>query len=303
MLVACGAPARPPATQPASRPADARASADDLRAVVLDSYLQLSQGYEGLYLDGLLHDPRLTLIDVEADDVLVGYDAQRALAIRRIFPDTDQEVVSKDLHVHVSDDGGFAWIDDHVSYRALVGGRRAILPERATAVYERREGRWLEVAGHVSYPVPEDQHFAPRAEGKLASAIAAGVFAEDVRQLVLGLCADRGEARRAVAGDEDAVLIGPDATLRGKDIAARPTPRAQFGPSATIEPIAVRVDASTSGTVAWAAALLHVSDPRGTTTARATWVIVARGGGLVVVQSHISLAVDAGALAASLFPR
>src|SRR5262249_58669821 len=129
LVAAGGTPARPPATQPASRPADVRATADDLRASVLDSDLQLSQGYEGVYLDGLLHDARLVLIDVEPADILVGYDAQNVLAIRRIAAfgaEVDQEVVSKDLHVHIGDDGATGWVDDALSYRIVVGGRRAI---------------------------------------------------------------------------------------------------------------------------------------------------------------------------------
>jgi hypothetical protein len=305
LLAACGTPARPPATQPASRPVDAHASADDLRAAVLDSYIQLTQGYEGVYLDGLLHDPRLVLMDVEAGDVLVGYDAQRAIAIRRLGSldaSTAEELVSKDLHVQIAEDGGSAWVDDGLSYRLLVDGRRAILPERSTAVYERREGRWIQVQGHVSYPVPRDDWFVARpATAKLATAAASGVFAEDARQLIIGVIADRTEGRQAVATDDDAVLVAPDAVLRGRDIAARPTPRALVGPSASVELIALRLDVSAAQTVAWAAALLRISDTRGEMIARATWVVVKRGGALRVVQTHLSLPVDGAELAASLF--
>jgi hypothetical protein len=299
-LAACGATAPVPASQPASRPTDAHAAADELRATVLDSYVQLSQGYEGVYLDGLRHDGRLILIDVAPDAILVGYDAQRPLTIRRVFPDADQEVVSKDLHVHLSDDGTAAWVDDALSYRAVVAGRRAILPQRSTAVYERREGHWIQAQGHVSYPVETAAAAAPEA-AKLPSSIAGGVLAEDVRQLVVGLCADRGEARAAVAVDDDAVLIGPDTVLRGRAIAARPTPRALFGPSADVDPIALRIDANATQTVAWVAALLRVTDAGGARTARATWVVVKHGGALRVVQGHVSVPVDTVALGRGLF--
>src|SRR5262249_5089632 len=160
------------------------------------------------------------LIDVEPADILVGYNAQNVLAIRRIAAfgaEVDQEVVSKDLHVHIGDDGATGWVDDALSYRIVVGGRRAIVPERATAVYERRDGRWIEVQGHVSYPVPEEDWFASRPQSaKLPTSAASGVFAEDVRQLVAGLIADRPEALPAIAADDEAVLIAPHAILRGR---------------------------------------------------------------------------------------
>src|SRR5262249_38986780 len=207
--------------------------------------------------------------------------------------------VSKDLHVHIGDDGATGWVDDALSYRIVVGGRRAIVPERATAVYERRDGRWIEVQGHVSYPVPEEDWFASRPQSaKLPTSAASGVFAEDVRQLVAGLIADRPEALPAIAADDEAVLIAPHAILRGRDIAAHPTPGALFG--AAVDPISLRVDVSASETVAWAAALLRISGKRGDATARATWVIVKRGGALRVVQTHLSLPVDGAALAHGL---
>src|SRR5262249_49481954 len=78
--------------------------------------------------------------------------------------------------------------------------------------------------------------------------------------------------------------------LRGRDIAAHPTPGALFG--AAVDPISLRVDVSASETVAWAAALLRISGKRGDATARATWVVVKRGGALRVVQTHLSLPLD-----------
>src|SRR5206468_2457550 len=128
-------------------------------AAVRDSYHLLGEGYDSVYLDTLAHDTRLVLIGVGPDDILLGYDAGAAAA-RRLFGEEEYELVSKDLEVHVAEDGCCAWVHDDLSHRVLRGHRRATIPLRMTAAYERREGRWVKVLEHVSYGIADAEAVA-----------------------------------------------------------------------------------------------------------------------------------------------
>jgi len=66
--------------------------------------------------------------------------------------------------------------------------------------------------------------------------------------------------------------------------------------------LGLRVQVSPTGTVAWAAALLHLRLARGAYTARATWVLEKRPpGGFQVVQLHVSAPMPHTELANAVF--
>jgi ketosteroid isomerase-like protein len=301
-LAGCSAAARSGA-QKAPPPAapekiDREAALDELEAKIRDGYRSLGQGYDNVYLETLAHDTRLVLIGIGGRDVIVGFDP-RALDLLRLFHDDDYELISKDLAVHVAADGCCAWMEDDLAYRVPRGHRRAIVPLRSTAAFERREGRWVRVLDHLSYAGGEaDEESAP-----FAASTPPGDLGAHVRDLLLARIADTAEARASVVLYDDVVVIGPNPgqELRGKAVGELESIRNLAG-AETVEPVALRVELSTFGTVAWAAAVLKLGGAGGATTARATWVLEKRDpADFQVVQLHVSLPAARDALAREIF--
>lgn len=283
--------------QPYATPAvvDRAGLVDEVAQTVRESYRALNGGYEEAYLDGLARDARLVLIDV-GSEVVVGFDPL-ACRLRRQIADARSEFVSRRLDVQVSDDGTVAWTHDALSYRAWRGGRRVLVPLRATAVFERRTGRWLVVQQHVSYALLDEDlravapARAPLPVGELGEHTSPG--GESARALVLGLI--RGTAKSAPS-----FVIGPtpDAELHGADARRAGTIPLQLGDGSVARVRDLRVTLSRSARVAWAAANLEATLPGadGDTTLalRATWVLVraSEGDAWLVAQTHLSAPVS-----------
>jgi ketosteroid isomerase-like protein len=305
-------PPPPEDTGPAS---DDRAALEkDLATSIRESYQALSDGYEEAYLESLARDKRLVLIDVGPEDVLVGYDTT-ACQLRRQFLDEPAQFVSKALEVHVSDDGTAGWSYDEISYRVLHEGRRVIIPLRATAAYERRGGRWLLVQQHVSYALTDDELWTDAAEGQLTAPAALGDWtapgddALAVRDVVEHMVNDTDDTRAKHIIDDDRLLVvgpEPDLELRGKAAVDRATVRALFGYDNQVRLRDLRVKASATGTVAWAAANIVVDNGKdggehATLPLRATWVLEKKGGVWRVVQLHVSAGITQQQLALKAF--
>lgn len=277
------------------RPAETPATADEVRAITLDGYMQLGQGYDSVYLESVARDVRVVTIGVRPGDVLVGFDGPRIIAVHRLFADDPLEVVSKDLEVHLARDASAAWVADDVSYRALRGQRRAFLPLRRTAVYERFEGRWLLVTEHVSYPTPDAM--AARSAVAVPGVTGGGAEGQAVRKRVVNVLA--GSDDSPVSLDEGVVSIGPRGERsRGRDVARVATPMAYFVGAGSLEVSGLRIGVSRSGTVAWATATFAIG--AGGPAARATFVLEKRGGLWWIVQTHVSRPVTTETLAADL---
>jgi hypothetical protein len=299
--VACGGKATPrppidPGTGSVAR-LDRDLVENELRVAILDGYRLLAQGYDNVYIDGVARDDKLLLFDVGPEDIVVGEPA-RAAAVRALFPGEDFEIVSKDLEVRLSQDGSCAWTYDDLSTRVVRDGRRAIFPLRATTLYERREARWVKVLEHVSYASTLEEAGARGLllDVKLIDDAPQGEAGARVRDRVASLLASA--PRGAIAAD--ARLVAYDArVIEGAAAAELPTVRALFGPDYSVEPAGLRVVLSTTGSVAWAAALATVRGPAGTFTARATWVLEQRDGELRVVQTHVSVPIPDADLAAA----
>ena len=274
-------------------PIETPATADEVRAVTLDGYTQLAQGYDSVYLEGVARDPRVLFMGVRPGDVVAGYDGQRIVAMHRLFGDDAVELVSKDLEVHLSRDATCAWVADDLSYRSLRGQRRAFLPLRRTAVYERFEGRWLLVAEHQSYPTPDAM--AARTAVGVPGVIAGGEEGQAVRKRVVNVLSGADESPMSL--DDGALTLGPRGErARGRDVGKLATPQAFF--AAAAEVTGMRVAVSKSGTVAWATASFAIG--AGGPAGRATFVLEKRGGLWWIVQTHVSRPVTSETLAADL---
>jgi ketosteroid isomerase-like protein len=278
---------------------DSAAAAAELRSTILDGYRLLAQGYDNVYLDSVARDDKVVLFDVGPDDVIVG-DASKAAALRQLFGGEDYELVSKNLDVRISADGSCAWSHDDLSYRVVRDGRRATIPLRATAVYERRDGRWLKVLDHVSYAVAADEAAARAITATVAFPDASPVGEPGVRlrERVAALVATAPQTP-AVA---DAFLLSFDGReLTGPPAGDFPTVRSLFGAEATVDTAGLRVVASATGSVVWAAALLSVQAKGRSFSARATWLLEIRDGELRPVQTHVSVPVPRATLAEAVF--
>jgi ketosteroid isomerase-like protein len=292
-LAACSGSNKQTAAPILPHAAETPATPDDVRAAVLDQYLQLSQGYDSVYLEGLTHDERLMLVGVRPIDLTVGYDATRAVGMFRLFGDEEIEVVSKDLEVHLSHDGTCAWVADDVSYRVLHGRQRAFLPFKLTAAYERREGRWLLTLMHLSYAVESGvaATSAPAVE-KAAKTAVESREADTVRKRIIAVLAGDDSA---VSLEDDALVVGPTGQrASGRAVGKLATPEELFPNAGIVEPSGMRVAFSTSGTVAWAIATFNVA----AAPARATFVLEKRGGEWRIVATDVSRPVRGDALAA-----
>jgi ketosteroid isomerase-like protein len=285
----------------------------ELRATALEAYKALSGGYEEAYLDGLTRDARLILIDVEPDDVAIGYDPT-ACQLRRQFPDKQMELVSKALEVHVSEDATVGWIYDELSYRVIHAGRRAIIPLRVTGVYQRDEGRWIKMMEHVSYGIPDDEALAMARDPALqlpppkvfTDDTPPGPEAQTVREILLDLIEDDHFSRnKHIATDDRALVVGsdPDREIRGAAVADLATVRALYGFDYKVTPEALRIRVARAKKAAWAAANLYLTDGQGKRLLglRATWVLEKADGPWRVVQTHVSLPVPRDVLALRVF--
>jgi ketosteroid isomerase-like protein len=294
----------PPVVTPTIEPERPLDRADlelDLQKSIRETYSALSKGYDESYLEFLAHDQRLVLVDVGPTDVMVGF-AESAVAQTRRFPDRGHQVHSKRLEVHVSADGTAGWSFDELSYRVLHEGRRVIIPMRATAAYERRGGRWLLVQQHVSYGIPDDELWAYAASGRpgtpklLGDFTAPGVASGEVRAIMKDVLAG-GEPPFG----ETALVIGTDSDIeyRGPAAIAHASLRGLFGERPVVAKD-LRVKASATGQIAWAAADLVVTGEWEGKPAelpvRVTWILERQTGGYRVVQMHVSVPVTADEL-------
>jgi ketosteroid isomerase-like protein len=309
---------QPPLDEPIGPAASDRAALEaDLAKSIRESYAALSDGYEEAYLESLARDKRLVMIDVGPEDVLIGFESldgsgSKACALRRQFENDQAQFKSKRLEVHVSDDGTAGWSYDEISYRVLHEGRRVIIPLRATAVYERRGGRWLLVQQHVSYAVPEVEVFTAAASGRITAPAPLGAFtapADEAAQaaaVVRRLISDTDDAAAAHVVDDPRLLVlglDPDAELRGKAAFDKATVRALFGfdYQVTIRGDDLRVKTSATGQVAWAAANVVVDNGREgnehvALPLRATFVLERKEGVWHMVQMHVSVGITSDEL-------
>lgn len=293
-------------------PGDAPALVDELRATVLESYRALTGGYEDAWREGLARDDSLVLLDVAPDSVVIGFDPRKPV-LHRPFADRTLAIVSKALEIHLSRDRSVGWTYDELSYRITHAGRRAILPLRATSVYERRDGAWVLVQQHVSYGIEDEDAFAAAVEGRLVDPApipdaAMGPGAAEVRAIVLDLLRDDGDARDRYVSREPIALVvasDPDREKRGAQVAEAPTVRALFHYEYEVRLGGVRVTVSRSGTVGWAAANVFIVGSREGRTfrlpLRVTLVLEKRPAGWRLLQTHASVPITERALALEAF--
>ncbi len=300
--VACASAPKPPAAPAKAAPAapervDPQTLADELQLAVLESYRAVGADYAEAYQDTLAKDARVVLVDVRPGDVVIGADAARALEMRHYFAESRVEVVSQEMEAHLAADGGAGWVHDHLSYRVGRDQRRAVLPLRSTAVYARREGRWLKVQEHVSYPQTREAILAAARAGNLGKptaipASSAGKEADDAAAVV------RAGWSAATAFAADALIVPPWA---GEELRGKGEPVSAIFGGGTVKDDGLFVDVSATKTVAWAAGNLAVEQGGASVPVRGTWVLELRGGAWQIVQMHLSVPLAQARLEAAVY--
>lgn len=292
--------------------------ARDLEATVLEGYSQLSLGNFEAYADTVAEDVELALVEIGPRDVLIRRrDRINATAFRL---DPCEEVLSKNLEVHLSRDDSIGWTFDEVSCRLRdpFEGRVAAIPLRVTAVYQRYLDSWVLVMQHVSYPMPVEEVIAVARAGALRAPVAIEQRIEPsdgirrtLRSNLRAVITNRGTNRaRKIATDPGALALwpGPEHEYHGPAIRDAPTLEELFGAAATIEPDGIYIGLARNKQVAWVVANLRVqtvvSDDPLTIGLRATYVFERRDdtpGVWNIVQTHVSAPIVQGALTKRVF--
>jgi hypothetical protein len=290
-LAACAGANKPPATgpepaAPTPQAPDPKSLVEELKLTVLESYRAIGSDYSEAYQETLAKGSRNLFIGARRNDVVVGFDVARAIAIHRYFPEDRLEIVSQDLTARLSADHTLGWVNDHLSYRVGRGRRQGSIPLRASAAYFHKDARWGKAFEHVSYPRSREDLIADARADRLGTPalIPASVLGADAEAAVSTVHQFLGDGP-APAAPSDFLLIPP---WDAEEHQAR-TVAALFGKGVSVKAQGFFVEASPGQTLAWVAANLVLQGPDYSLPLRATWILERRDGEYRAVQMHISV--------------
>ena len=285
--------------------------AHDLEATVIENYAHLSLGNFSAFRDGLSPDEAVSLLGVTPSDVVVGRRPAAAARDRRLYRVLGPTLLSKNLDVHLSEDGFVGWTFDEMSYRVPYQGRTASIPIRSTELYVRDFDRWVLVMQHQSFAVSIDDLRSLAGSGVLEEPkrFPSRALARSSRDLI-ALVGRLHNGSGPIAQGEGVLVLLPDRDheVRGSDAAQTSSLAALFGAGTTVGLRDYRIGVAKGGRVAWMAANLVVrisvgdkSDGGVDIGLRGTYVFQLAAGGWEVVQMHISAAVPEGELSRRMF--
>lgn len=253
-------------------------------------------------------------IGVGRDDVFVG-PAQLARAPSRwpleVGADTRSRALSKRLEIHLAKDRTAAWVIDEISWRLELCGRTAVIPLRMTGLFARDGDRWVPVFEHVSFGrAPTPTRAGQKPPRQLTGAIASRDLADDLsRSLGPVMARAIDKAPTLIASGPEGALLGPDlfAEWHGPDVL-----QAKLAPGTA----AMRLEDRRIGTVGRTLQKATIAYWIGNVTVemparpgiaaglghfRGTFVFEKRGETWVVVQGHVSHAIEDPELASAVF--
>lgn len=303
---------------PSSSNLEADLGLDDLRksleSTVLENYVQLTYGNIEAFLDRVAREREVQFIGVTPNDIVVGVDPPKLQKDRRLYRQRRLRILSKNLDVHLSEDGSVGWVYDEVSYRVEYMGREASIPIRSTSLYLRDVERWVLVAEHLSYGMPI---------GELISVVARGNFrkggsmetehgpSKEVSASLVGIVGRfvNGSSDGVLVHEDDSALLllpGPEQEFHGVEGLDAPPLSQTFGEDATVAVQDYRVQLSSSKRVAWLVANLSArGDFNGDTIEiplRGSFVLEKRGeGDWLIAQAHISAPFTESELSSRVF--
>lgn len=319
LLFSCGGSQRKVSvTAPSSSSQEADLGLDDLRksleSTVLENYVQLTYGNIEAFLDGVASEREVQFVGVTPRDVVVGVNPAALQKDRRLYRHRKLRILSKNLDVHLSEDGSVGWVYDEVSYRVEYMGREASIPIRSTALYVRDVERWQLVAEHLSYGLPISDLVSLVARGDLKAGTALKTKHGASRKLSASLAGLVGRflngtaSEPVVLDDEETLLLLPSSEqeFHGLDAMNASALSESFGAVSTIAVKGFRVQLSSSKRVAWLVANLSVrSDLNGdeiVVPLRGSFVFERRRDkGWKLAQAHVSAPLPEKELSARVF--
>jgi ketosteroid isomerase-like protein len=274
-----------------------------LESTVLESYVQLTFGNIEAFLDGVALGRSLHFVGVLPKDVAFGVNPPALQKDRRLYKHRNVRILSKNLDVHLSEDGSVGWVYDEISYRVEYMGREASIPIRSTAVYIRDVERWVQVAEHLSYGIPTGEIISLAARDELREGPPFKTDHGDSRRLSASLVGLVARYLNGSSASHNLVFDAPDSLVllpaaeqefHASEAAEAPALAETFSQGTTAAIREFRVQYSPSKRVAWVVANIGVrtsfnGDPLDIQL-RGSFVLEKRkdkGWGLV--QTHISV--------------
>ena len=220
VLVACPAPKKQgpaPLADPVS--ANERDQRADLIAELQDDILKSYERDEPPESENGMLPPEIgpARIGVGPGDVLIAGELDRAPSRWPLDVDsgTPAEPRSKRLEIHLSKDQSAAWVFDEISWRIKMCSRTAVIPLRLTALYARDGDRWVPVFEHVSFGrTPTPTRSGQKLPREMASAVASRDLADDLSRVLSPVL------RRAIDKAPQIAAQGPEGSMLGVDVAA-----------------------------------------------------------------------------------
>lgn len=333
LFAACGhSPARPTTITDVTAPVS---DTETERRQRMETELQddILSSYERDELpdvDTDLVDPRVgpARIGVGPGDVLFGSEVRERASSRwpiRVDPSVKTAVRSKRLDIHLSADKAVsaAWMSDELSWRLSFCGRTAVIPLRITALYAHDGDRWVQVLEHLSF----GRTPTPSPDGALVGRPMTDALIDTSLSDELG-----GEIVALFSGQADRMrpLVSLDPEHRAEDDPSQPAPSFLLAPDPDsewhgdddltrlqlVDGRLVKIQDRRVGviglsvakaTVAYEVANLvvdlhtHPGSPASQVLLRGTFVFEKRDDKWLMVQGHVSQAIQDYALANRVF--
>jgi ketosteroid isomerase-like protein len=131
--------------------------ADELTTTAILAVMeQMSDAYRRRDMNALMAiiapDPDVIMYGTGADEKRIAQNGIKRQA-ERDWSQTDEAAITLGWHsVSVARSGGVAWLAADAAFELKAGGQEMSLPARITATFENRNGSWLMVQSHFSFP-------------------------------------------------------------------------------------------------------------------------------------------------------
>ena len=103
------------------------------------------------------HDEDMVSFGADVGERWVGWDAIEKGLQRQFEAFDDTEVTPQHIDIRVAESGRLAWIAQTMEINTKFLGSPIALEARITAVFAKRDARWLLVQFHYSVPISESQ--------------------------------------------------------------------------------------------------------------------------------------------------
>jgi SnoaL-like domain len=312
-LWGCGGPTRRPAPPLADQAASGdgdpqQALLSELQSDVLDAYERDEPPELDTSVIPVVGSAR---IGVGPGDVLVEQELDNASSRwpLMIGANTTTAVRSKRLEIHLAADQSAAWMSDEVSWRIEICGRTLVIPLRLTALFARDGDRWVLALEHLSTGVDVDK-LEGRPGRSIPPAQASPTVAAAVATAVGQALQVPAPASPLLSTGPESVLIGPgwSQEWHGADLTGQRLVSGTLRVAETLVGSALQRErrigvvgrSVDSATVAfWVGNLLATTADGVSQQLRGSFVLERRHDQWVVVQGHVSVAVDDETLAQS----